>query len=133
MPESGYGSGREPLTPLERRRLRATVDPAALERWLVATHGEFRRAVIAHFATEITADDLLAVRREAGDAGAIDLPLSDGDEAELADARPVVDAPLEGLRFRFVSTWQPIVMVEPPSDPELRVLWDAIEPEIDAV
>ena len=133
MSESDYAVGHKPLTAFERQRLRPTVDPAALERWLVVSHGEFRRAMIAHFATEVTEDDLLAVRREAGLSDAVDPAAPTISEREPPEAPRDASAPSEGLHFLFVSTWQPIVMVEAPTDPELRALWEAIEVESGSV
>ena len=83
--------------------------------------------MIAHFATEVTEDDLLAVRREAGLSDAVDPAVPTSSESEPAESAGAEDVPTEGLRFRFISTWQPIVMVEPPTDPDLHALWDAIE------
>jgi hypothetical protein len=134
MTQSGYGDGDEPLTTLERRRLRPTVNVVALERWLAVSHGQLRRATIAHFASEITADDLAEVRREAGMAADSDsesaASMEDEDSPGLAEAQSFH---LEGRAFRFRSTYQPVVIVSPPTDPTLRALWDAIEPIREAV
>jgi len=60
MTQSEYGTGDEPLTDLERQRLRPSVHVAALEQWLAVSRGELRRAVVVHFATEVTEEDVLA-------------------------------------------------------------------------
>ena len=51
----------EPLTDVERARLRPSVDAMALQRWLDATRDEVRAAVVAHFSNEVTAEDLRAI------------------------------------------------------------------------
>jgi hypothetical protein len=129
-----YGAGGEPLTATERERLRPSVNVAALERWLAATHGEMRRAIIAHFADEVTDEDLIAVRRAAGASedelaalSAID------DDAGLPPMmhEPSPGASSDALKVRFIPSWQPIVAVIRPDDLALCALWDAIEPEAD--
>ena len=134
MTQSDYGSGDERLTALELRRLRPTVDVVALERWLVASHGQFRRATIAHFATEVTEEDLSEVRREARMAADTDASLAASADDESAPGPAEARSfQFEGRTFRFVSKWQAVVISYPPRDPVLRALWDAIEPNADAV
>jgi hypothetical protein len=133
MADSGYGAGSEPLTAVECARLRPSVRVAALERWLVATGGEARRLVIAHFAQEVTPDDLRASHMELG-----------GTDEELAELEemlaeplpseegpvhvPGPDAPPGALAFSVVPYGQLVVRFEPPDDPSLQAFWDAIEP-----
>lgn len=66
MTQSGYGIGDEPLTPVELQRLRPSVNPTSLEHWLRLSHGELRRAFVAHFANEVTNEDELEIGRELG-------------------------------------------------------------------
>src|SRR5512146_3336787 len=64
------GSHDARLTAEERQRLRPTVDSLALERLLASAPELPRIVVIAHFATEVRLEDLLAfqhVRYEAGE------------------------------------------------------------------
>lgn len=133
MTQSDYGTGDEPLTPVERQRLRASVDVAALERWLTMSHGELRRALVAHFAIEVTDEDLIEVRREAGATDDEVSALARRDDDAGADENVVHAPPANGRpgarAFRFISSWQPIVSVIPPDDSALRALWDAIEPD----
>ena len=135
MTHSDYGVGDEPLTPLERQRLRSTVDAAALERWFVVTGGANRRATIAHFAVEVTDDDLSAVEDEADlDPGIQDIDdIDDRADIEAAIAASRKDlGPKRTLMFIPQTTWTPVVQVYPPDDPELLSLWHAIEPETNA-
>ena len=147
MTHSDYGVGDEPLTPLERQRLRSTVDAAALERWFVVTGGANRRATIAHFAVEVTDDDLSAVEDEADlDPGIQDIDdIDDNGDVEVVDEiddRANIEAaiaasrkdlgPKRTLMFIPQTTWTPVVQVYPPDDPELLSLWHAIEPETNA-
>jgi hypothetical protein len=135
MTQPGYGSGDERLTPAERERLRPTVDTAVLERWLEATRGQLRRAVIAHFASHVTDDDVVEVLREAGEplATIVDRPVFvDGDAASSAGAHER-HRQSGGLDFRFIPSWQPVVIITPPEDPSLRALWSSIEPQIPLV
>jgi hypothetical protein len=150
MSHSGYGVGDEPLTALERQRLRSTVDPAALERWFVVTRGASRRASIAHFAVEVTDDDLSAVMgdtdlhpaiEDIDDTRDVDY-VDEIDEVEEIDDRADIEAaiaasrkdlgPKRTLIFVPQTQWVPIVQVYPPDDPELLALWHAIEPETNA-
>jgi hypothetical protein len=129
MTQSGYGDGGGPLTSLELQRLRPSVNVAALEQWLAATHGALRRAIIAHFATEVTDDDLAEVRRETGAADDNGTGLSEivaEDDAATIHV-PTLRSP-RGRSFRFISSWQPVVIVDPSADPALLTLWHAIEP-----
>jgi hypothetical protein len=124
-------SGAEPLSVSERARLRPSVDVAALQRWLDATHDEVRVAVIAHFASSVNADDLRAIGQVVG-ATAEDLAAWDAMADESLPLGPLQipgpDAPPNALAFRSIPTSQAFVMMEPPKDPILASLWNAIEP-----
>ena len=122
------------LTVEERRRLRDTVDPAALERFLAAAPSVPRVAVVAHFAVEVYLEDLLALQRiryEAGEISGAEL-----EEYERTMREPWPDdvpqssahASTSGLRFVPLPQSQYVVQVQAPSDPVLSALWDAIEP-----
>lgn len=133
--EARYGEGSEPLTWFERARLRRSVNVSALERWLTATDGSLRRSYIAHFASEVTPDDLRASHRE---LGSTEEALSEL-ERTLAAPPPPEGEPVRApggnarerpLTFRFIPTQQLIVQFTPPDDPSLRALWDAIEPSV---
>jgi len=129
--DSDYGEGAEPLTPTERGRLRPTVDAATLERWLIATRGLYRPMVIAHFAQEVTADDLRASYGE--------IPATAEEMAELERClaeeppppgpihHPGPDSPPGAVAFQPVPYTDYILQMTPPDDPPLRDLWDAIE------
>ena len=128
--QSNSESAVPPLTDAERARLRPGVDAAALEQWLVATNNELRVAVIATFATTVTNDDLRATMLAIGD-NEEDL----ADDSELAAEAPGElhvpgpDAPPGALSYRAVpGPAQPVVMMMPPEDPALALLWRAIEP-----
>jgi hypothetical protein len=56
--EPVYGEGAAALTDYERSRLRGTVSPDALERFLVATGGVARRRIIVTLASEVLPEDL---------------------------------------------------------------------------
>ena len=121
------------LTLAERRRLRPTVDPAALERFLAAAPDVPRVAVIAHFAIEVYLEDLLAIERIRAEAGEITSAELAAYERQMREPWPD-DVPASPPRFsrsgwRFVPVphGQYVVQVEAPSDPVLSALWDAIE------
>jgi hypothetical protein len=120
-----------PLSEAERARLRPSVDVAALERWLAATNDDIRIAIVAHFATEITADDLRAVGKVVG-ATTEDLALWDAAMEAPLELGPLhvpgPDAPPNAVSFRSVPMAQPVLWIEPPDDPALASLWSAIEP-----
>ena len=123
-----------PLTVEERRRLRPTVDPAALERFLAAAPDVPRVAVIAHFAIEVYLEDLLAVQRLRYEAGEISSAELQDYERTMREPWPD-DAPesspqswKHGWRFVPVSHGEYVLQVHPPSDSGLAALWDAIEP-----
>jgi hypothetical protein len=128
----GYGAGTAPLTPTELARLRRSVDPSALERWLSVSGGELRRAIIAHFAETITEDDLRVTRAECGasaeEMAELELMLAEPPPPPEPMRYPAADAPEGAVAFQFIPTSQLVLFVEPPEDPALRALWDAIEP-----
>ena len=140
MSDRDYGHGPEPLTATERGRLRRTVDSAALERWLVATSGVYRRIVVAHFAEEVTGDDLRASYRDipatAEELAELETSLEEAEldrssTEELPPLGPVHypgrDASPGAVPFQVVPTTQYVLQLTPPDDPALRALWDAIE------
>lgn len=136
MADSAYGTGSEPLTAVECARLRPSVRVAALEQWLAATGGAVRRLVIAHFAQEVTPDDLRASHVELGGADEelveLDEMLAEPLPAEEGPVHvPGPDAPPGALAFSAVPYRQLIVQFEPPDDASLQALWDAIEPADD--
>ena len=121
------------LTLDERRRLRPTVDPAALERFLAAAPDVPRVAVIAHFAIEVYLEDLLAIQRIRAEAGEITSAELEVYERQMREPWPddVPESPARssksGWRFVPVPHSQYVVQVEAPSDPVLSALWEAIE------
>jgi hypothetical protein len=118
----------ERLTAEERARLRPSVDAAALERFLARAPREARRAVVLHFAQERTLEDFRAALADSGDPEALrDL------ERFLAEPPPPAEVhPATGpgtVSYVTIPTDNLYVNVSPPEDdPELRALWDAIEP-----
>lgn len=132
MSDSEYGTGSEPLTGVERARLRPSVRVEALHRFLVATGGAARRTVIAHFSQEVTADDLRASHAETG-SGAEELAelermLAEPLPTEGRVHTPEPDAPPGALHYVVVPHQDFIIRMYPPDDPSLRALWNAIEP-----
>lgn len=133
MDNDEYGRGTGPLTPIERRRLRPGVDPVALERLIAAVGGSARRALVVHFAAEVTADDVRAALAEMG---------ADDELAEIerglaiVASEPVepprlVEAPPDmpgAVAHVAVPTTNFLMQVEPPEDPAVRKLWEAVEP-----
>lgn len=134
-PGPGLTPEHGPLTAAERQRLRPSVNIPALERFLAAAPETPRGALIAHFAIEVTPDDLLAFMRGiqvAGEASAAEV-----DEYERTMREPSPDpapdgsaraAASSGVRYVPVPHSQYVLRFDPPADPELRALWDAIEP-----
>lgn len=62
--EPVYGEGADTLTDYERSRLRGTVRPDALERFLVATGGIARRRIIVTLTSEVLPEDLAIIDPE---------------------------------------------------------------------
>jgi len=131
MTSDNHHASAQPLTEIERARLRPSVDVAALQRWLRATNDETRVAVIAHFASMVTGDDLKAIGQALGATAEVlaawDSPLE--VPMLLGPLQiPGPDAPPNAVAFRTIPTSQAFVMMERPGDPTLASLWDAIEP-----
>ena len=137
MDNNEYGRGAEPLTPTERGRLRKSVDPVALERLIAASRGEARRALVVHFATEVTADDVRAALAEMGaddDLAEIERALATGASEPTEPPRLVEPDPhVPGaLAHVTVPTTNFLLQVDPPDDPALRTLWENVEPSRNA-
>ena len=133
MDNDEYGRGTEPLTPAERRRLRPGVDPVALERLIAAVGSEARRALIVHFAAEVTVDDVRAALAEMGaddELAEIERGLA-GAASEPVEAPTLHEAPPDvpgAVSHVAVPTTNFLMQVEPPEDPMVRKLWEAVEP-----
>ena len=112
------------LTREERARLRATINIAALERYLARVPAGSRQVVLLACAAHVTEEDIAA-------AGlTVPAPPS---EAEIRAAREVADRhiPPGTNRLEFLPTTN--YHIEPAfDDPELRALWDEIEPKAGA-
>ena len=123
------------IPPAERVRLRPTVDVRALERFLALVPVCDRRAMVLSFVSPLTFEDVRDVLMESPDPDAVDVlgtlmrthedvsvtlsdPMMRSDDAEVPTT----------LRFDCVPTSDWLVQAEPPADPSLRALWDAIEP-----
>ena len=133
MDNNEYGRGAEPLTPTERGRLRPSVDPVALERLIAASGGEARRALVVHFAGEVTVDDVRAALAEMGaddDLAEIERALELAASEPTEPPRLVEPAPnVPGaVAHMTIPTTNSILQVEPPEDPVLRTLWENVEP-----
>jgi hypothetical protein len=137
MENDSYGRGTEPLTPTERHRLRPGVDPVALERLIAAAGAEARRALVAHFATEVTPDDLRAALNALGardELAALERGL-DAVEHEPVPPPELVEPPPgvpDAVSHIAVPTTNFIMQVGPPEDPVLRKLWEDVEPSAHA-
>lgn len=133
MDNDKYGRGTEPLTPTERARLRAGVDPVALERLIAGVGGEARRALVVHFATEVMVDDLRAALVEMGahdDLAALERGLT-AAESEPMPAPRLVEPPPNvpgAVAHVTVPTTNFLLQIRPPEDPALRALWESVEP-----
>ena len=139
MPDSRDGApelNATRLTPEARRRLRPTVDATTLEQFLRAAPDLPRGALVAHFATAVTLDDVLSFMRAMREAG--DVSATEADECERLwretwpdeePGRPEGAPDPSGLRYVPVPHNQYVLQIEPPLEPTLRALWDAIEPD----
>ena len=91
--------------------------------------------MIAHFAQEVTPDDLRASHVELGgtdeELAELEQMLAEPLPAEGPVQVPGPDAPPGALAFSLIPYQQLVVRVTPPDDPSLRALWDAIEPADD--
>ena len=126
---SGSGADRPPagINAEERARLRPGVDIAALERFLARTpEAAVRRAILLHFAREVTVEDARAVLADAEDVDAIsDLDRAMTEPLPTALSQSVWEP--GKVSHRVKGEWVQISVL-PPEDPELRALWEAIEP-----
>ena len=123
MTEDSFGR----LTDDQRVRLRRSVDPDALERLLARVPRAERALVLLGFCEELTAPETLDALRAAGTS-----------ETEIDELRPFAEyAPLPPHLAHpendpdpdwIAPTWPVHLSLQPPGDPELRVLWDAVEP-----
>lgn len=116
-----------PLTPEWRTRLRRSVDVPALERLLVYLPAAGRPVMILSFCEDPTPAEALDALRSSGvsDAECEELrrfaeyePLPPHVAHPENDPDPHWTAPASHLIFQ----------VQPPADPELRALWEAVEP-----
>ena len=127
MSEDTGDNGFKPLTPVERARLRPTVDVAALEQLLGATGGQGRHLFLAYFAKDPTIADMRAALLELGAAEEVavldeELAIQDRlfrDPSTTSDASP---------RRAFLPP-QPSDFVIEPEDDRFRALWRAVEPD----
>jgi hypothetical protein len=128
MNDSEYDKPVPLLTTAERTRLRPSVDPVALERFLAAIPDEVRsgvqRAAVLHFSRDVTMteirDFLLAVGND--DAAEAMKSAVAAEPADLPTREPDT-APTTPRTFSM----------DPPHTPWLRELWDAIEPQPDVI
>jgi hypothetical protein len=113
------------LTPVERARLRTTVDVSALKRFLAEIPEDVRAgvqsAVVLHLSRAVTMADirdfLLAVGND-DTAAAVDRAIATRPAVEPG---PVCEEPNSPKSELF--------SMEPPTSARLRALWDAIEPQ----
>jgi hypothetical protein len=112
------------LTPAERARLRPTVDVSALERFLAEIPEEVRpgvqSAVVLHFSRTVTMADIRDFLRAVGN-----------DDTAAAMDRAIATQPAKepGIPDESISAKSDVFTMEPPQSPQLRALWDAIEPQ----
>lgn len=139
MREQGYGHGTEPLTAVERARLRPSVNADALEHLIAATRGEFRRGLVAHFSQAATRDDVRVGLCEMGQEAFWRDIEADHARAEHVEASFPPGTPPSRLargatddgaaiEWSLVGAPQWVISMQPPSDPALRALWLAVEP-----
>jgi hypothetical protein len=112
------------LTPAERARLRPSVDVNALERFLAEIPEDVRpgvkTAVVLHFSQSVTMADIRDFLRAVGNdhtAAAVDRAIAT-QPAKEPGAIPDEPKPAKSDVFTM----------EPPESPQLRALWEAIEP-----
>jgi hypothetical protein len=112
------------LTPAERARLRPTVDVSALERFLAEIPEEVRpgvqSAVVLHFSRTVTMADIRDFLRAVGN-----------DDTAAAMDRAIATQPAKepGIPDEPIPAKSDVFTMEPPQSPQLRALWDAIEPQ----
>jgi hypothetical protein len=115
------------LTPLERARLRTTVDVAALERYLVHVPPPSRGvAIVGFFEFPTPAEVLEALRADGSVPDAIEFFQSLIDNPPLPPrlAHPENDVDPDWTPPEA----NPVFNVTAADDSELRPLWEAIEP-----
>ena len=115
------------VTPEQRSRLRRSVDVPALERLLAYLPATERAVMFLSFCDDPTAAEALNA-----------LTASGADLTELEDLRRFAEyAPLPPHLAHpendpdpnwTAPAWQLIFQVQPPDNPELRALWEAVEP-----
>jgi hypothetical protein len=116
------------LTAEERARLRPSVEVAALERLLARLPPEARRLLLLHFARARTLEDFRAALADSGDPEALrDLERFLAEPPPPAEVHPATEPGT--VSYVPLPTDDLYANVSPPEDdPELRALWDAIEP-----
>jgi hypothetical protein len=114
------------LSPEERSRLRPSLNLDALERLLQRVPPNVRAITLLHFYEAPTAREALDALEASG--------LEDyefGDLRALADHVPLpphLAHPENDLDPDWVPPVHPVYLsIDPPDDPELRALWDAVE------
>ena len=136
MPTPDSDAPRPILTHADRARLRPTVDADAFERFLAALPEEVRpgvqRAAVLHFSRNVTMADirdfLSAVGNDDAAAAvgrAVDAATPRGDRSAAGTS-----AESSGEPYVPVPAADRLFTMEPPKGPQLRALWDAIEPEL---
>ena len=115
------------LTDDQRVRLRRSVNPVALERLLASMPRAERPLVLLSFCADVAASEMLDALRAAGIS-----------ETEIRELRPFADyaPPPPHLAHSendldpdwVAPRWPVHLSLQPPNDPELRVLWGAVEP-----
>ena len=115
------------LTPERRARLRRSVDVSALERLLSRLPPKERPLMLLGFCRDPTAGETVEVLRAFG--------ISDPELEELRQLAEHVPIPPDLAHPEndpdpnwTARLWQLTLRVPPPSDRELRALWEAVEP-----
>jgi hypothetical protein len=114
------------LTPEQHVRLRRTVDVAVLERLLACLPASERPVTLLGFCSDPTPAEVLEVLRASG--------VSDTELDELRQLAEYVPLPPHLAHPEndpdpnwTAAPWHLVCQVSPPSDPELRALWEAVE------
>jgi hypothetical protein len=122
--ESGVRITRE-----ERARLRISVDVPALERLLSATPSTDRYVTFVHFVRAVTADDIREFHRANGDpVGLAEFERTLAAPGSVPDVLPENQGHTNSLPFVVIPTDNFVLDIEPPREPAMRALWDAVEP-----
>ena len=115
------------VTPEQRARLRRSVDVSALERLLAYLPATERPVMLLGFCSDPTPAEALDALRTSG--------VSDAEFDELRRFAEYTPLPPHLAHPENVPdpnwtapAWHLIFQVQPPDDPELRVLWEAVEP-----